>query len=122
VSDAKPDAGQGEQKVVCSRFGTAYVESPSYLKAGVDPQVREGITPLNGLRHRPEGDTTAWYIWAGETLSGDPSFFQPVHVSHLAEWCPAVIPYLGLPPGWRFLVAPGQENVWFDETLNASES
>ena len=122
MSDARSDVAQGEQKVVCSRFGTLYVESPSYLKVGVDPHVREGITPLNGLRHRPEGDTTGWYIWAGEALSDDPSFFRPVHVSHLVEWCPVVIPYLGLPPGWRFLVTPGQEDVWFDETLIASGS
>jgi hypothetical protein len=95
------------------------VESPSHLNLGIDPQVRVGAMPLNGLRHRPEGDTTGWYIWAGETLSDDPSFFQPVHVSHLGEWCPAVIPYLGLPPGWRFLIASGHEDVWYDDTLLA---
>jgi hypothetical protein len=25
--------------------------------------------------------------------------------------------YLGLAPGWRFLIAPGYEDVWFDEIL-----
>ncbi len=73
--------------------------------------------PVNGLPHKPEGDTSGWYIWAGEQLSDDPGFFVPLHVEHLAEWCPAAIPYLALPPGWRFLVATGYEDVWPDQSL-----
>ncbi len=30
-----------------------------------------------------------------------------------------VLPYLGLPPGWRFLVAPGYVDVWEDPALLA---
>jgi hypothetical protein len=30
---------------------------------------------------------------------------------------PSVVQYLGLPPGWRFLVAGRRVDVWFDETL-----
>jgi hypothetical protein len=119
MSDVDPEVAGVEQEAMCVRFGTEYVDSPRDLKVGIDPHVRDGITPLNGLRHLPEGDTTGWYIWAGETLSDDPGFFQPVHVSHLGEWCPAAIPYLGLPPGWRFLLAPGHEDVWYDDTLLA---
>jgi hypothetical protein len=117
VSDAQSDSVVAEQHALCERFGTDFVSSPSDLKAGVDPQVRSGITPLNGLRHQPEGDTTGWYIWAGETLSDDPNFFEPVHVSHLGDWCPTAIPYLGLPPGWRFLIASDHEDVRFDDSL-----
>jgi len=76
-----------------------------------------GFVCQNGLRHEPEGDTSGWYIWAGEDLSEDPDFFVPLHVEHLAQWCPAAIPYLALPPGWRFLVAPGYEDVWHDDSL-----
>src|SRR6266567_6634911 len=61
--------------------------------------------------------TSGWYIWAGEQLSDDPDFFVPLHVEHLAMSCPAAIPYLALPPGWRFLVAPGYEDVWPDQSL-----
>ena len=46
-----------------------------------------------------------------------PIFFVPLHVVHLDEWCPEVKKYLGLPPGWRFLIAEGHEDVWFDESL-----
>ena len=69
------------------------------------------------MRHPPTGDTTGWYIWAGEELLDDADFFEPAHLSHLAGWRPEALAYLALPPGWRFLLAPDQEEVWEDETL-----
>jgi hypothetical protein len=74
------------------------------LKVGIALNVRDGLMPVNGLRHPPQADTVGWYIWAGE-LSSYPDFFKPLHVEHLPDWCPAVLRYLGLPPGWRFLIA-----------------
>ena len=87
------------------------------MKVGIALNVREGLMPINGLRHPPEGDTTGWYIWAGEELSGEPGFFKPLHVEHLPNWYPEVQKYLGLPPGWRFLIAGDYEDVWYDESL-----
>ncbi|MHB1458131.1 MAG: immunity protein Imm33 domain-containing protein [Armatimonadota bacterium] len=106
-----------QQKELCDRYGTPYVESPLILKVGVARNVQSGLLPINGLRHQPEGDTTGWYIWAGEDLSEDPDFFVPLHVEHLNQWCPAVLPYLGLAPRWRFLIASAYEDVWADESL-----
>jgi hypothetical protein len=106
-----------EQRRVCERFGVVFVPSPPHLKVGIAEDARSRLRPLNGLRHVPEGDTTGWYIWAGESLSRDADYFQPLHVAHLDERCPAVIPYLGLPPGWRFLLAENYEDVWFDPDL-----
>jgi hypothetical protein len=83
----------------------------------VAKNVREHLWPINRLRHVSEGDTTGWYIWAGEDLSNSLDFFKPLHVSRLEQWCPAVLKYLGLPPGWRFLIAEDYEDVWYDETL-----
>jgi hypothetical protein len=50
-------------------------------------------------------------------LSVTDDFFDPLHVSHLDARLPEVVPYLALPPGWRFLLAPGHEDVWYDESL-----
>jgi hypothetical protein len=51
-----------EQKQICDRFGAPYIESSLFLKVGISLNVKEGIMPINGLRHPLEGDTTGWYI------------------------------------------------------------
>lgn len=109
------------QERICLKHGVGCVAAPLHLKVGVARNVRDGVMPINGLRHAPSGDTTGWYIWAGEEFSEDPDFFMPLHIQHLISWCPAVIPYLGLPPGWRFLIGPNYEDVWEDRSLLSSE-
>lgn len=105
------------QRQLCRKYDADYVSSPNGLKVGIALNVREGLVPINGFRHRPEGDTTGWYIYAGEELSSDPDFFKPLHVEHLDDWCPEIKKYLGLAPGWRFLIAGDYEDVWYDESL-----
>ena len=106
-----------KQIIICEKYKVQPLPAPSYLKVGISQNVREGILPINGLRISPEADTSGWYIWAGETMSEDPSFFFPLHVEHLKTWCPEILPYLQLPVGWRFLIAPNHEDVWFDESI-----
>lgn len=108
---------EDQQRIICQKFGSEYVSSPKHLKIGISSNARDGVTPINGLRHKLDGETTGWYIWAGEELSGNDDFFKPLHVAHLDEWCPQIKKYLGLAPGWRFLIAENYEDVWFDETL-----
>lgn len=72
--------------------------------------------PVHGLRHPPTGGTSGWYVWTGELLQ-DVDFFQPWHMSHLLERCPSLELLMHLPPGTRFLVAPGYEDVWEDSSL-----
>src|SRR6266436_8179780 len=101
------------QKSVCQRFGTDFRPSAPDLKVGI---ALATLTqqPINGLRHPPDGQVSGWYVWGGGEPSSDDHFFQPVHIEHLGEMLPAIIPYLGLPTGWRFQIAPGHEDVWFD--------
>ena len=106
-----------EQEKVCKRFEVEPVPSPAEAKIGVASNVRSGLQPINGFRHQPEVGTTGWFVYAGEELSTDPDYFSPLHISHVQDWCPEIEPYLALPPGWRFLLAPGYEDVWFDESL-----
>jgi hypothetical protein len=101
---------------VCARFGAR--PSPPHPDEKLGIALRSlGLLPLNGLRHKPERGTCGWYLWAGQHLSDAPDFFDPLHVSHIGKYCADAIPYLALPPGWRFLIAPGHEDVWFDENL-----
>ena len=102
---------------VCRRFNVSPHPVGAEEKVGVARNVRTDLQPLNGLRHPRGGDTSGWYFGAGEEFETRDDFFLPIHVEHLAEWCPLVIPYLALPPGWRFLLAREYEDAWFDETL-----
>jgi hypothetical protein len=109
-----------DQLAIAYRFGVRPQAPLKGEKIGIARNVRDSVWPINGLRHQVAGDTSGWYIWAGEELSDSPAFFVPLHVEHLVEWCPLVIPYLALPAGWRFLLAPGHEDVWYDEDLLTS--
>jgi len=106
-----------DQHRVCDRYGIAFcAAAPSFMVA-ISSNAQSGLQPLNGLRHPVESDMTGWWLWAGEEWSEAPEFWLTLHVEHLAEWLPAVLPYLGLPPGWRFIIADSHEDVWYDPAL-----
>ena len=105
-----------EQVEVCKKLGLPLIETPDDFKVGISLNIFDNVYPINGLRHPIVGNTSGWYIWAGE-YSLDPDFFIPIHASHLIEKCPLVTKYLGLPPGWRFQIAPNYEDIWHDNSL-----
>lgn len=104
--------GQRQQKV-CAEHQVPWTPPEGGAIVGLARDVGAGRWPVHGFR-RPVGDTTCgWHLWAGEVKPGqDADYFQPVHVEHLYERCPEALPYLGLPPGWRFLIAPDYSDVW----------
>jgi hypothetical protein len=85
-------------------------------KLGVSESALSGQWPMHGLRHRPSPNTNGWFIWSGEYSDAD-DFFLPLHIEHAEDRIPAAAPYLALPPGYRFLIAPGHEDVWFDASI-----
>lgn len=110
------DGWVDRQLQVCHRYLVSPFPADDDLKVGISANVRSGLLPIHGMRCPPVGDTTGWYIWAGD-YHDDPDFFSPLHVGHLPSWCPAAVPYLQMPPGWRFLVAGDYEDVWYDDEL-----
>jgi hypothetical protein len=103
------------QEEVCSRFGVVGKPPSTDEKLGIALST-VGKLPINGLRIRLDG-TSGWFIWASGEPSTDPNFYRPLHVEHIADYLPSVVPYLSLPPGYRFQIADGYEDVWFDSTL-----
>jgi hypothetical protein len=106
-----------QQKEVCLRFAAEYEAVDLGLMCAISENFLSGVLPLNGLRHPQEGHVSGWYVWAGEELSDAPDFFKLWHIHHLVEARPDVAKYLGLGPGWRFLLAGDYEDVWFDSKL-----
>jgi hypothetical protein len=120
--DLVEEKWRNQQATVCERFGVERLAPDPALNCGVSNHFLNGMFqrrptwPVHGCRHLPTATTTGWYLWAGELSDAD-DFFKPVHAAHLETWAADAMPYLGLPPGWRFLLAPDHEDVWFDESL-----
>ena len=108
-----------EQKELCHKYNADYFGCDQSLKIGIaDKLPSSNGRVINGLRHRPESGTSGWYIYFGaEAMSSEDDFFKPMHVKHLKDRYPNIEKYLGLPPGWRFLIADDYEDVWYDENL-----
>jgi hypothetical protein len=108
------------QIAICERYDVQHTPPRYDLKVGINLGGR--TYPINGHRE-PENpaydELSGWWFWNGERdiPQDDPHFFDSLHAFHLPESCPEVLPYLGLPPGWRFLIAPGYEDVWYDPVL-----
>ena len=105
-----------QQREVCKRYDAVFQSSLLSQKLGISRAFDPATLPLHGLRRLPQAGTSRWYIWTGE-FSLYPDFFVPLCGEHLRDRCPAVLPFLGLAPGWRFLLPPGHEDVWLDSTL-----
>jgi len=105
-----------KEQTVCEWAGVSPVPPKPNSKVGIAIGSL-GKGTIHGLRHPESGDTNGWYIWCGELSTAD-DFFSPLHVEHLGEHLPAVLEYLDLPPGYRFLIDGNDfEDVWFDEAL-----
>lgn len=104
------------QRAFSRQKSAAYVPSSEESKLGFALSTK-GLTPMNGLRHPPQGDTNGWYLWCGEQYSDSADFFRPLHTKHIYEEFPEVAKLLGLPPGYRFLLAGDYLDVWYDPLL-----
>jgi hypothetical protein len=110
------DLIKNEQIAVCKQYGANFTPAPLNSILGFAVET-ENTLPMNGLRHPPNGDANGWYIWGGKQLSKDPGFFSPLHTQHLLRRKPEILKFLGLPPGYRFLIAGDYVDIWFDPNL-----
>ncbi|MDY3553655.1 hypothetical protein R5W24_002760 [Gemmata sp. JC717] len=105
-----------QQKAVCDQYGAEFLPSGPGSRVGIAIETL-GLRPLNGLRLDPANGVCGWYLWGGGEPSKADDFYKPVCVEHVADHCPAAIPFLALPPGWRFLTDGDYVDVWFDALL-----
>lgn len=101
-----------KQHNICQRFNALFTPPDMGEKVGIALNTIENF-PLHAVQVKPSNGICGWYIHGGD-YSEDKNFYQPLHVSHLAAYCSRIVPYLALPPGWRVLLAPDHEDVWFD--------
>ena len=89
------------QRRVCRAYGVEYVPPAPRSKVGIALQTLDR-RPIHSVRLPPTETTCGWYIFAGDEWSDDPDFYKPLCVEHMPEYCKFALPFLGLPPGWRF--------------------
>jgi hypothetical protein len=116
-----PEQIQAAQEDTCKKHGAVFVPVSTTTISGLAKSTL-GHSPVNGLRHPARLDSSGWYIWCGEEFSYAADFFAPVHTEHIYDELPQAIPFLALPPGYRFLVSENYTDVWFDRNLLDVES
>lgn len=109
------------QRRVCRDHAAAFLPPEPGSKVGIALGTM-GRLPIHGVRVPPTGTTNGWFIHAGDESSEDDDFYQPLCVEHLETHRPEVLPFLGLPPGWRFMIdGEGFVDVWHEEPSGRSE-
>jgi len=109
-----PETLSAQQQSICRTYGAAFDPPVAGTKVGIALQTM-GRLPVHGVRLSPTETTCGWYIYAGEEWSEDPSFYQPLCVEHLPKYCEVALPFLGLPPGWKFMAdGLGFVDVWYE--------
>ncbi|WP_227061408.1 hypothetical protein [Acinetobacter pittii] len=103
------------QKNICKKFNSKFVKSLENEMVAVALDSL-GKIPITGIRNiLEEGENISWFFYCGE-FSEDDDFFKPMHISHLENYLPEVIPYLALEEGFRFVIdKQGYEDVWKEE-------
>jgi hypothetical protein len=108
------------QQRICRTYGARFEPPVSGAKVGVAIQTLDRI-PIHGVRLPPTETTCGWYIYAGDEWSDEADFYKPLCVEHLADYCESALPFLGLPPGWRFMTdGEGFVDVWQDAEPEAA--
>ncbi len=106
-----------QQVAMCAVYGSPLVVTAPEAMIGIALATFDGRLPINGLRHPIEGRASGWYFWAGEDFPDGDDAFAPMHADHLQQRLPDVLPFLGLAPGWRILLAPDYRDAWYDAEL-----
>jgi hypothetical protein len=118
LHEAWPRFPTGESRRVEDAMGAA-VDGGS-PPASSEVMVGWELDPRNlpfTARHFPgEGTRNGWVLWTGTAPMSGPGYL-PIRVRELLRWVPQVGPYLRLPPGWAFQIAPDHEDVWAEPEL-----
>ena len=104
------------KREICDRYAAEFTPIDWGLRVAIADDFFGDALPKNGVRIEVEGNMTGWYLYASDTISEAVDYYKPYCAEHLPDILPSVIPYLGLPVGWRFIFAPGYEDVWCVES------
>jgi hypothetical protein len=105
-----------QQSAICRKYKVVPEPPASGARVGLATQTL-GRVPLHGMRIPTTPGVCGWYLWAGDGPEDAADFYKPLCIAHLATHCPLALPFLALPPGWRFLTDDSYTDVWYDPEL-----
>jgi hypothetical protein len=103
------------QRRICQNYGAAFDPPAPGSRVGLALDTLERL-PVHGVRIAPSETTCGWFIHGGDEWSDRPDFYKPLRWELVELVCRCAAPFLGLPPGWRFVTDGGEHfEAWFDE-------
>lgn len=103
------------QHDLCTAVGAAFGPPHASHTVYVSEGVYEGVLPLEGVRYPAHPPDAGWFLTTDQ-YNGDFRSLKRVHLFHLTEARPELIPLVGLPAGYRFTLKDEDCDcdVWFD--------
>ena len=108
------------QKEICKRFSAIHFPCGEDLSVYFASETK-GLLPLNGERVKGLDGESGWYIWCGAERHDRDDFFEQISVFDLSQRAPLASAFLGLPTGFKFLIAGGHKRAWLEPSLLSSE-
>jgi hypothetical protein len=107
-----------DQHAVCTKYDAAFQPPRPDLLTVVSDGVLEGW-PVQGVRYPSPDGTSGWWITT-DLYNGEVSALKHEHTYHVTAVRPDLAKFLALPVGFRYDLST-HEDVWFDQTVLASE-
>jgi hypothetical protein len=104
-------------ETICRLYSENYSPVEDDQTVGIS-KINQKLYPINGERTKIIGIFSGWMIWFGSEIPQGKTNFESMCKVHLKNKIPLIIPYLSLPPGYRFMIDDkGFEDIWYDEKL-----
>ncbi len=107
---------QQTQQECCEHYSSNYTPTELEQLVVISDGIYEGAVPVEGVRYPSPSHMTGWWLTT-DNYNGDVDTLQSVHFRHIVEKRPELAIYMGLKPGYRFLLGGKDEHVWFDEKV-----
>ncbi|WP_425413063.1 immunity protein Imm33 domain-containing protein [Micromonospora citrea] len=105
------------QRDTCRRFTVEPVPPRQRTMVGLALSRPRHMEPLNALRHPTAGNGNGWFVWRGPAIPQEDDNFCTLARRAPGRTRPGAWAVSRPSPGWGVVLAPGYEDVWYDETL-----
>lgn len=102
-----------QQKKICKKFGLVYQPCDENLYLYISKNFNKEDISIEGKRYVEIDNFSGWYIWSGEEPR-EIHLYEKVIISDINQYSDALIKFLWLERGTRFLIEEDYINAEFD--------